>query len=134
HCGTSTSCHAICTGCVPSVERPSSVVIVASPTVCTWVWHERTARPRTCTVQAPHWPMPQPNFVTFSPTASRMSQSRGISAGTSTVCDFPLIDILYIDPRGLYRPNGLGRLDKRERRVGPALPAVVYFLFLASCL
>src|SRR5215467_11144132 len=67
--------------------------------------------------------MPQPNFVPFRPTTSRMTQSRGISAGTSTLCDFPLIDSLYIDPRELYRPNGLKRLDGLERREGLTRPS-----------
>ena len=29
---------------------------------------ERTGRPATCSVHAPHWPMPQLNFVPVSPT------------------------------------------------------------------
>src|SRR4051812_6613636 len=39
--------------------------------------------------------MPQPNFVPFNPTTSRSTQSRGMSAGTSTECDFPLTVSLY---------------------------------------
>ena len=35
------------------------------PTVESCVWHDRTGVPSSCTVQAPHWPMPQPNFVPF---------------------------------------------------------------------
>ena len=53
------------------------------------VQQERTACPSTCTVQAPHSAMPQPNLVPVSPTTSRRTQSSGISGGTSTVRDAP---------------------------------------------
>ena len=33
--------------------------------------------PSTCTVQAPHWAMPQPNFVPVRPIVSRMTQRSG---------------------------------------------------------
>ena len=52
---------------------------------------DRTGTPSTCTVQAPHSPIPQPNFVPVSPTTSRNAQSSGISAGASTVVGFPLM-------------------------------------------
>src|SRR5271170_7295086 len=55
----------------------------------TGVWQLRTALPFRCTVQAPHWPMPQPYFVPFSFRTSRITHKRGISAGTSTVLDRP---------------------------------------------
>ena len=32
------------------------------------VRQERRGSPSTCTVQAPHWPMPQPNFVPVMPS------------------------------------------------------------------
>src|SRR5271154_2129319 len=53
-------------------------------------WQLRTALPFRCTVQAPHWPMPQPYLVPFSFKTSRITHNRGISAGTSTVLDRPL--------------------------------------------
>src|ERR1700730_3603137 len=55
----------------------------------TGVWQLRTALPFRCTVHAPHWPIPQPNFVPFSFRTSRITHKRGISAGTSTVLDRP---------------------------------------------
>src|ERR1700722_8813040 len=55
----------------------------------TGVWQLRTALPLRCTVHAPHWPIPQPYFVPFSFRTSRITHSRGISAGTSTVLDRP---------------------------------------------
>ena len=54
--------------------------------------HDRCATPLTCTVQAPHRAMPQPNFVPVSPTTSRSTQSRGICGGTSTEYDLPLTE------------------------------------------
>ena len=41
-------------------------------------------------MHAPQSPMPQPNLVPFRLRTSRMTQSSGMSAGTSTVVDFPL--------------------------------------------
>src|ERR1039458_8199709 len=43
-----------------------------------------------CTVHAPHWPMPQPNFVPLRSRWSRSTQSSGVSSATSTVLDLPL--------------------------------------------
>src|SRR5690242_8597406 len=54
------------------------------------VMHDRTALPSRWTVHAPHWPMPHPNLVPVSPIESRNTQSSGVSAATSTVCDRPL--------------------------------------------
>ena len=53
--------------------------------------HERVGRPPTCTVQAPHMPMPQPNFVPVRPIMSRMTHSSGVSSSTSTETARPLI-------------------------------------------
>src|SRR5262245_23496959 len=90
HCGTSSSCHARCSGCDPLGDRPSIVVTFFAPTVETCVWHDRTGEPSPCTVQAPHWPMPQPNFVPFMCSVSRRTQSSGMSPGVSTECVSPL--------------------------------------------
>ena len=60
------------------------VTIDESATVRSGVMHERTARPSTCTVHAPHMPMPQPNLVPFRPTSSRITHSSGVSSATST--------------------------------------------------
>src|SRR6516225_1184314 len=53
----------------------------------TGVIHERTATPLTCTVQAPHSAMPQPNFVPVMPSTSRNTQRSGVSPSTSTLID-----------------------------------------------
>ena len=54
------------------------------------VWQERTALPSTWTVQAPHNPEPQPNFVPVSFRCSRTTQSKGVLASTSTLSALPL--------------------------------------------
>ena len=43
-----------------------------------------------CTVQAPHWAIPQPYFVPVSPTSSRKTQRSGVSLSTSSRCEVPL--------------------------------------------
>ena len=50
----------------------------------TAVWQERTASPLRWTVQAPHKPAPQPNFVPVICRCSRMTHNSGVSFGTST--------------------------------------------------
>ncbi len=45
---------------------------------------ERSGVPSTCTVQAPHWAMPQPNLVPVSFNRSRRTHSSGMSGGAST--------------------------------------------------
>src|ERR1700691_3654045 len=52
---------------------------------------DRTALPSTCTVHAPHWAMPHPNFVPVSPRTSRRTHSKGVSSVASTECTWPLI-------------------------------------------
>src|SRR6266702_946370 len=51
---------------------------------------ERTGSPFRCTVQAPHWAMPQPNLGPFTSSTSRNTHKRGISGSTSTPCFLPL--------------------------------------------
>src|SRR5678815_2476984 len=66
------------------------VVIFLPSTALTGMTHERTAVPSMCTVQAPHWAMPQPNLVPVRPTCSRSTHSSGVLGSTSTLVDFPL--------------------------------------------
>ena len=66
------------------------MVVMGPLAADTGVEHERIARPPMLTVQAPHWAMPQPNFVPFRFRTSRITHRRGMSAGTSTVVVFPL--------------------------------------------
>jgi len=67
------------------------VVTVLPATADSGVTQERVARPSTCTVQAPHWAMPQPNLVPVMPNCSRMTHRSGMSGSTSTVEALPLI-------------------------------------------
>src|SRR6266568_1738287 len=57
---------------------------------------ERVGRPPTCTVQAPHMPMPQPNFVPVRPMSSRMTHSNGVSSSASITTARPLMRNLVI--------------------------------------
>ena len=88
HCGTLKVVQARWTGWLPSGLRPSIVItrLFCSVRIC--VWHDLTAWPSTCTVQAPHSPAPQPNRVPVSRRSSRRYQSRGISGSPSN--DWPV--------------------------------------------
>ena len=52
------------------------VVIFLPATALIGVMQARTAAPSTCTVQAPHSAMPQPNFVPVICSSSRRYQSK----------------------------------------------------------
>jgi hypothetical protein len=70
---------------------PSIVVMARLPIAPTGRRQERRGLPSICTVQAPHWAMPQPNLVPVMPSTSRSTQSSGVSAGPSKVRFSPLI-------------------------------------------
>lgn len=72
----------------------SMLVTAASPTLATGMTQERNGMPFTCTVQAPHKALPQPNFVPVKPSKSRKTHSREMSPSTSTSCSTPLTLIL----------------------------------------
>src|SRR5689334_1123316 len=66
------------------------MVVTSEPCrLSTVVMQERVAVPSTCTVQAPHSAMPQPNLVPVMPSTSRNTQSSGVSLSTSTRCVVP---------------------------------------------
>src|SRR5438132_10325601 len=68
------------------------MVVIFLPTASlTEVWQDRTASPLTWTVQAPHRPAPQPNFVPVICNCSRMTQSSGVSPAASTDILRPLM-------------------------------------------
>src|SRR4029450_7152664 len=91
HCGTCSSIQACCSGCsTPFCERPSSVVISAPCTDDTGRMHERTASPLIRTVQAPHWPNPQPNRGPCRSRSLQRAYTSGVDGSTSTACDLPL--------------------------------------------
>jgi len=62
------------------------VVIFFPSAAATGMTQERTAAPSTCTVQAPHWAMPQPYFVPVRPTCSRIAHNKGVLGSTVTSC------------------------------------------------
>ena len=66
------------------------VVIFLPATAEIGVTQERVGWPSTCTVQAPHWAMPQPNLVPVSLSSSRITHNRGVLGAASTGVDFPL--------------------------------------------
>src|SRR6185295_903061 len=110
HCGTCSSIQARWTGCsTPFFARPSSVVI--SPlTLDVGVTHDRTATPLMMTVQAPHWPSPQPKCGPCTPTSFRRMYSSGVNGSTSTVCLPPFtvsVILLMLGTPG--RPAKAGR-------------------------
>src|SRR6185437_13754752 len=73
------------------------------PTAAIGTWQDRVGTPPRCTVQAPHWPMPQPYLVPMSPIVSRSTQSSGVSGSTSTSWDCPFTETatMLILTRGL---------------------------------
>src|SRR5437016_2550428 len=92
HCTTSRSSHACCTFLPAGVSPIASMVVIFLPAAAaTGVTHERVGWPSSCTVQAPHSAMPQPNFVPVRPTTSRSTHRIGMSDGTSTVTSRPLM-------------------------------------------
>src|SRR5438270_4275684 len=84
------SSQARCSGCEPSGDSPSMVVIRAFAALAMGVRHERTGWPPRWTVHAPHSPIPQPYFVPCRFRTSRITHRRGVSGGTSTAVDRPL--------------------------------------------
>src|SRR5437867_6189098 len=114
--------NAACTGSGFSGEPNPSIVVIAYPSACfTDVMQERVALPSTSTVQAPHWPSPQPNFGPCSPSALRRMYSSGWPGSQeSTVMSLPLTWSLYagISPpeRGLsvVSPLEIFQLEKDE--------------------
>src|SRR5256886_11766577 len=76
---------------------------------CVWdrlIWHERTALPSICTVQAPHSPEPHPNLVPVSFRCSRTTHSSGVPGSASTLTDLPLttnpIEAIGSSPKTVY--------------------------------
>src|SRR5579883_1356666 len=59
-------------------------------TALSGTWQERVATPSMCTVQAPHWAMPQPYLVPVMPSVSRSTQSNGVRGSAFACSDFPL--------------------------------------------
>jgi hypothetical protein len=87
---------------------------------------ERTAWPSTCTVQAPHWAMPQPYLVPVRPSCSRITHRSGVSSSTSTSRALPLIvkrAIAVFSRFGRAAAVSERRREVKGRRAQGALPA-----------
>src|SRR3954468_3194134 len=107
------------------------MVVIFLPTASpSEVWQDRTASPLTWTVQAPHRPAPQPNFVPVICNCSRMTQSSGVSFAASTDIFRPLMlrvgiwfvsppvhDIAYGDDSHRGRPPATHRPVTSHRRM-----------------
>src|ERR1039457_510027 len=65
-------------------------MIFALAAADTGVMQERVARPSSKTVQAPHWPSPQPYFVPVRSSRLRKMERRVSSAGALTLICVPL--------------------------------------------
>src|SRR5580692_4578212 len=88
------------------------VRILLSAAALTGVMQDRVASPSMITVQAPHNPAPQPNFVPTIPSSSRRAHSSGISGSTSTAIFRPLTRRLIVPqpPSALELARRKGRL------------------------
>src|SRR6266540_1529420 len=106
HCGTSSSIHARCTTCERFLDRPSIVVTRLPATADTGSTQVRVATPSRWTVQAPHWAMPQPNFVPVRPRVSRSTQRSGVSGVTLTVSRLPLTVKVIAAMQGILAEDG----------------------------
>src|SRR5580704_14470343 len=90
--------------------------------------HERVATPSMCTVQAPHWAIPQPYLVPVRPIHSRNTHSNGVSGSASTSCVWPLMVRLVIF-------SVLSRSSEEESRtcIGILAPARALCYLAALC-
>src|SRR6185437_6104678 len=83
------------TGCrLPFRSRPSIVVMDLPTASASGVRQERRATPLMITVQAPHWPSPQPYFVPVKPISSRRTKRRGMSGSLTTEYCLPFTEIV----------------------------------------
>src|SRR2546428_2654614 len=68
-----------------------------------------TATPSISTVQAPHWPLPQPYFVPVRPIESRSTHNSGVSGSASTEYWTPLtrrVNAISEPPLSVRNPTG----------------------------
>src|SRR5687768_6518586 len=86
HWGTLWACQARCTGCEPSLLKPSMVTTLRPSAADTGVTQARTAWPSKWTVHAPHAETPQANLVPVSPSSSRRYHSNGMAPSPLNSC------------------------------------------------
>src|SRR2546421_6566230 len=96
------------------------VVIFLPSAAATGITQERTATPSICTVQAPHWAMPQPYLVPVRPTCSRITHNSGVFGSAFTSCTVPLMvrrAILSSRERGHLGLEDFGKSGSQELHV-----------------
>ena len=74
-------------------------------------------RPSTSTVQAPHWPTPQPYLVLLMPTSLRSTYSKGVSGAAGLVYCLPLTvsETLILSPPAWFGLQA-SPLNQKNRR------------------
>ena len=82
------------------------VVTDLAATSDTCVWQENARLPSTCTMQAPHRPVPQPNLVPVSLSPSRITHSSGVAGGASVDAVLPFTVKLVVIASSLQADNG----------------------------
>src|SRR3989442_399910 len=91
--------------------------------------HDRVATPFMITVQAPHWPSPQPNRGPCRPRSLRRIYKRGVDGSISNVCTPPLTFNVTLLMVLLYTATILARcsasLQACTSASGPTSPAGV---------
>ena len=91
HCSPCCSWKARCTGCIiPSLARPSAVVISCPLAWAASTVHDFTDSPSSSTVQAPHEVVSQPMFVAVRSATSRTKCTSSMRSSTSAVICLPL--------------------------------------------
>src|SRR6266403_1282823 len=84
--------NAVCSGCGwATLPNPSSVVMLLFWAALVGRVQDRTDFPSMSTVQAPHWPRPQPNLGPCSPRLSRKTYKSGVLESASTTRALPFI-------------------------------------------
>jgi nicotinamidase-related amidase len=98
------------------------VVICLAPTVPTGTWQERVATPSMCTVQAPHWAMPQPYLVPVS-RACRAAPRAMACCGQYAYAAIEPTKRLFAAARAaglpIFYSTGDTRSESRPEFVGP---------------
>src|SRR5215472_3327041 len=96
------------------------MVVMSRPAACEMlVMHDRVSAPFMCTLHAPQIPAPQPYLVPVSSRESRRTQSRGVSAATSTVFETPFTRSENEGMEGNQHPSPTGKKKENRRNRSP---------------
>jgi hypothetical protein len=126
HWATFSSREAACSRRSPQCKRPSMLATLRPLATVTGVWQASAGAPSRCTVQAPHWAMPQPNQVPVKPSSSPRYRSSGISVSPSKRRSVPFMSGAVVMPIPLFgrgRPRRMRSQWKcRDSESGPKVP------------